>query len=554
MLLCKCAIIFLILESDLFCILKNLFLCSYCNYTQAILFEHITEDEITEVEAFVRNEMLNVILDNEESIDENGDTKVNKQKMIEYFGELYALKPEQFRFQPGDRKFIKLIQQTITTTIEKKGRKRAMQHFGYKCKPPAKKMLKDNQSGHSNTDDTKCATADDECTTVDIDLKKKMKAKLFDSILDKLKTFKIPQNLIEMFNDSFISVYVGEDGMVKGDVVCVVCHAKKVQPKKNKPNHVYCREKSGNLSWVISNFVKHFQRVHSDIKKCEKKDQLSNELPSAINANDNSCSSENASIGNMSRDIMDMAFESTIIEMDSVEKQLNEEISKQIVKMWSIHTIHGDDLESEVQCADINNSRISFDVVQICGNGDCLFSSAAHQLFGKDIKSSEHTILTQNLRKNVVKYIQEHYEDFIFYVRGHVQELKEIATKNPSCDTYGFNSIDNIDDACKYFVDECLIKPGFWAGAESLKAIHFVHKVDIIVFIEDGPITFYNNNNEQVNRIITLAYRLSADRISYNHYDSVCNMAHEVIYDTANVISNRLKQNNNSILVLDETQ
>lgn len=108
-----------------------------------VLFEHITEEEIKEVEAFVRNEMLELITTkNAENVDSNGSLFVDHKELVEHFGELYALKPTDFRFQPGDRKFIKLIQETIQTAIEKKGRKRAMQHFGYRQQRTKKKKSK----------------------------------------------------------------------------------------------------------------------------------------------------------------------------------------------------------------------------------------------------------------------------------------------------------------------------------------------------------------------------------------------------------------------------
>lgn len=289
-------------------------------------------------------------------------------------------------------------------------------------------------------------------------------------------------------------------------------------------------------------------------KNLTKKNQLiSNEQQSEFDMSENSYVIESTSIDNMSGDIMSTAFDvNTIIEVDSTEKQLNDQISKQIAKMWSIATLHCDNMECGVRCNDVDGLHSSVDVVN--GNGDCLPSSAAHQLFGKDVNSQEHKKLTFDLRKNVVKYIQEHYEDFVFDVRGHVQDLQEIASSNPGCDTYGFNAIANIDDACKHFVDNCLIQPGFWAGAETVKAIHFLHNVDIIVYNENGSITYYNKNSEQVSRIIALAFRLSADRTSYNHYDSVCNVTPEVIYNTAYVISKRLDQKNTSKVVLEETQ
>lgn len=422
-----------------------------------------------------------------------------------------------------------------------------MQHFASeKCAAPKKKTFNDNQNGHSNKDNAICSAAD-------VDLVDEMKTKLFVLIMAELKTLAAPKNCMDVFTDSFVSVDTTDSQMFRGGVVCAMCYVKSQQPSKIKPINVFCRTKSGRLSWVLSNFMKHVNRAHSFTKE----DQLiSNEQHSEIDVNENSSVTENTSIGNVSGDIMNMAFDAnTIIEVDSIEKQLNDQISNQIARMWSIATVHCDDLECGVRCSDVDGIHLSIDVVHILGNGDCLLSSAAHQLFGKDVNSPEHNKLTFDLRKSVVKYIQEHYEDFVFGVRGHVQELQEIATSSPGCDTYGFNAIANIDEACKYFVDKCLIQPGFWAGAETVKAIHFIHNVDIIVYNENGPITFYNsNNNEQVNRIIALAFRLAADRTSYNHYDSVCNVAPVVIYNTAHAISKRMNQKNISKIVLDETQ
>lgn len=385
-------------------------------------------------------------------------------------------------------------------------------------------------------------------------LASEMKAKLVELVLCKLKSFAVPHNFINMFNESFVSVDTSGEKILKGGIVCVVCYAESKQPKEIKPNNVFCRNKSSRLSWVISNFVKHLQRAHSFNKIDEEKNQSSNEQHLHIDADENSCSNQNTSVDNMSCEIMNMVFDSNVTEMDSMENQLNEQISKQIVKMWNIATVHGEHLDCGVQCTNTDDLHISVDVVQVHGNGDCLLSSAAHQLFGKDINSPEHKILTDTLRANVVKHIQEHYDDFFFDIRGHVLELQEIAAIDPSCDTYGFNDFANIDDACKHFIDKCLILPGFWAGAETLKAIHFIHGVDIVVFYENGHVTYYNNKNEKVNRIIALAYRVSSDPTKYNHYDSVCSMQPEAIYNTAKIISKRLNQNNSSTIVLNDTK
>lgn len=537
--------------NEIVCVFVCLCICSCCNFSEAILFESITDDDIEAVENFVRNDLLDIVL---MKIGENtGDTKtptVDRKVMTDHFGHLYALQPHNFRFQLGDKKFIHLIKQTVLKTIEKKGRKRAMEHFGHKEKQSKKRKLNrvENDSLSAKVEDTKRTTNDE------------LKAKLFANISDKLKTFAIPSHIREMFNESFVTVELNENNNVEGKIVCIVCYAESEQPESVSPNHVYCRNKSGHLTWVISNFIKHFQRAHENIqlraekKLCRVKNEQNSKkkLDEITNNNDS-----NASI-TTSIEPLNLSYDLNATEMDNLEGKIYGLISKQMIKMWNIATLNGETFEYGVQCNDLGDEHlldISVDVVNILGNGDCLLSTAVHQKYGKDLSSNEHKTLTENLRADVVKYIKEHYDDFSFDIRGHVHELKDIAANNPDCDLYGFGAMEDIDDACKFFLDECLTRPGFWAGAETLKAIHFLLKVDIIVFCENGPITFYNAKNDDVqNDLMVMAYRVSANQTTYNHYDSVCSMSPDVMYHTAKFVSNRMAQECSSNVDLSKTQ
>lgn len=484
-----------------------------------------------EVEAFVRTEMLNLILMQSANTSNSDDVvTVDKNEMIEHFGELYALKPNEFRFQPGDRKFIKLMHETITSAIEKKGRKRAMQHFGYRKEAPQMKKMKCNEIGLRNTTNS--------------DNEQSMKSKLIELISSKLKAFGVRKDLIDTFNESFVTVEsIGSD-TVRGSVMCVVCDSEIERAKKKKPYNVFCRNKSGRLSWVVSNFIKHL-RTHPDLKECKQKKKCQSEVEMFLPADLNESSiDDDASFLTNTSELMNMKFGAA--EMDSIEKKLNDEISKQMIKAWNVATIHGDNVEYNISCTDPKSgTRISFEVATTIGNGDCMFSAAAHQIYGKKINSEEHKKLTIDLRASVVKYIQENYADFVFDIRGHVAELLDNFGQYPDRDVHGLGTIADIDDAGKRFLNECLKIPGCWAGAESLKAIHFVHNVDIIVLNENGPISYYNSSNEQPNRTIILAYRLSEDPEKRNHYDSVCNIQSDGIYQLANIISKRLNQSPN---------
>lgn len=374
-----------------------------------------------------------------------------------------------------------------------------------------------------------------------------MKTKLFDQISDKLKAFAVPDHQMEIFDASFISVDARENNIVSGGVKCIMCNAENEQQQKIKPITVYCRNKSGHLSWVISNFITHLKRTHALVESHKEKKlcQSNDERYSGLNE------TENISI---SSELMNMDFESEPNGMGSDEKKLNDEISKQLIKMWNVATLHGEKIKYGLTCIDSNTEPVSFDVVEIPANGDCMLSTAAHQLFGKDLSSREHELATESLRSDIVKYINDHYDDFQFDVRGHVYELKEIADKDPDRDQYNIRAIDDIEEACKYFINQCLVKPGCWCGAESLKAIHFLHNVDIILLNENDIISYQNGSNVQIRRTIILAYRVSADPTVRNHYDSVCNMTPDAIYRTSKKIAAKLNQSNNSTINLDTSQ
>lgn len=89
-----------------------------------------------------------------------------------------------------------------------------MQHFGYKNEPE-KKKIKCNENLHGkNTHEKKMGT----------DLEKQMKTKLVELILNKLKSFAVPHHLIDMFNESFVTVETRENTIEKGDrMYCLLC-------------------------------------------------------------------------------------------------------------------------------------------------------------------------------------------------------------------------------------------------------------------------------------------------------------------------------------------
>lgn len=509
----------------------NFFGCSNCGFNNAILFERISEHDICAVENFVREELLDIIKSNSEVTAGADDVLLEDQLLKDNFGELYMLNPSKFRFQAGDRKFIQLVIDHIRLEIKKKGRKRALHHFGYKIDQPKKAKLTINKIVEGS-----------DCT----DLFDMLKTKLFDQVLQKLKAHYVPESILNIFDKSFVKVDISENNDITGDVTCIVCYAQSEDPESIKPKSVFCRSKSGIKSWIISNFDKHLKRAHSNKQNCTEKDpvELNDKLSYApLNEDNNNDNVEiNKSAYNFSYGSLELSNEFDGDEFASKEKIFNKQIGNQIIRMWNVATINGECLEN-VQCEDDNNI-LCVDVVEIPKDGNCLFSTIAHQLYGNDINSAEHEIATKNLRASVIKYIQQNYDDFVYELRGHVYDLKDLD------ESHEIHNIDNIEDACKYLLNKHLVLPGTWGGAETLKAITFMHNVNIIVFNENGPVYAIINGEQNTERSITVAYRLgSGEQQIRNHYDSVCNISADDIYKTAKIITKALSQSQNVVTI-----
>lgn len=93
---------------------------------------------------------------------------------------------------------------------------------------------------------------------------------------------------------------------------------------------------------------------------------------------------------------------------------------------------------------------------------------------------------------------------------------------------------------CKLFVRHCLSKDRYWAGHEFIVAVANIHRVNIFVFHENGDFYLTNSGREIHDRSIALAYRLNYDQTEYNHYESVCDIDSNLLYDVAEKIKAKI--------------
>lgn len=506
-----------------------LFECSYCGFNNATSFETIDENDIREVEKFVREELDKFIKTNADSTNANKNEH-DEQYMIKHFGQFYAQCPEQFRFLPGDRKIIQKIRDHIHDVINKKGRKKAFQHFNDKSN-----RFKAMQHSNEVSDQITCSStfANDE-----------MKTKLYNLVSSKLIEFDVPLSTRSVFDESFITI-ANENNKTTGEVICVVCHVQSKNPENIKPKQVYCRGKS----WVISNFNKHFARAHQKQPSCKIHDNSQSD-------NENHMSEmEDGNVEYLNEEYFieeeinpltnEMNYSTESLQSfiahgtNEIEKELNAQINAQLIAMWNTVTLNREPQDQQVRCRCDNGLIVSFDVAKILMDGDCMLGSLIHQIFRYDLHSNQHKLATQKLRMDIVNYINQYYEDFKQHLRGHILDLEESGL-DESC---GIREINDIDAKCKHLLNNCMINSGFWASGESLKATACLLDVNIIVFYEAGPIYYVHKTGQLSKRTVIIAFRLQDNETQLrNHYDSVCYISADEIYKTAKHISELLNK------------
>lgn len=90
-------------------------------------------------------------------------------------------------------------------------------------------------------------------------------------------------------------------------------------------------------------------------------------------------------------------------------------MKQQSIKMSNIVAKNHDKMHETVLGSASNGSKAS-NTIKYCpvaGDGDCLFSSVTHQLFGLEFDSEAHKQRTLQLRKEVVEYIMASLPEFM---------------------------------------------------------------------------------------------------------------------------------------------
>lgn len=513
---------------------------SFCNCSHALTIKLVDDDEIIKIQNFVRKEM-NQLLDGCKSkcgqFDDN-----DKQN---FFGRFHS-NPEQFQFSPGDILLIKQVVSHVRSVVDKDGPNQHLSAF----KPPKRFKIssketycqfgctffgKKKSSPKEHKQNLDHEFNNEQC---ELDLEV-MKAEL----LPKLRT------VFELKDASLVgkeylqgnNLQISKNGnRITALVKCVFCYK-----EKNLEKNIIVQfdtAKNKVAYWNLSNLRKHLNiHVINSVKELETKtyEQSLNLILDEMHCSEDGSTysihvddddmieviesdfideeSVHNTSGVSAEEIEQYEIEN-IIDIHSVEYKIYQQVSQQHLYMTNAYHSHSEKMD-EIKFI-LNGKSVTLNVIRIDGNGDCLFSSAAHQMFGQKVNSAEHQSSTSDLRAAVVKHIEENFGDFLYELKGRVYEERDAKqeAKSPKKRKKKKNLATEKD--CRLYLKK-LKKSQTFGGAESLKAITQIHSINIFMISELGPFYFPCDFNQNLDRTIILAYRLKAGSATIrNHYDS----------------------------------
>lgn len=538
---------------------------------------------IKEIETFARSELIRII--NEKCQQFNLIFKEDEKK---YFFGIYDADSTKFRFVGGDISIITQVVAFVKMKVNEIGAAYFLQSNRGKIMAPDTLQLSIGQFFARREKTLDVVVSQSGVRTIN---EEDMKMDLFNKKVKPLLEA-VPKSvkLIRPISEDIVKIVKG-DGKVRADVLCVFCSEVKQQMviiQCNAPKN------SSVCYWNTSNLKKHIAlHLKLDEKEAVQPKGTNKKLRAKKGANDSFPDDDNMTdvetlliLANQAEQRENIAKkpakrhheksikEATVdtkhvrteenktnenkVSADShnshasiIMKTLLEQMSTQNLKNMSSVRKHSE--KSEVMTFTINSKEEAVDVVNIKPDGSCFFGTVAHQLYGCQINSEDHRQKTQLLRDEAVMYIKANFDRFRFDLQGRVHEH-----------TAGMYTKEELERECRVFLNACLPRSSCFAGFESIKAISEIEKVNIITISEKGECYLVVDFNEEYERIVFLALRLTENVAEYssthntnrNHYDSISKIDHKVLYTisencTARCISKHL--NNDSIVSLNST-
>lgn len=510
-------------------------LCSVCGFSNALAITEIDDDDIDYIEASIRDISTN----SDQNSQFTDDDHLNEnQKIVDFFGKQYVQRAAQFKFERGERKMIKQLAAHVKAVIETEGYDR----FKYKVPKSTKKRKSrcseiDAESSKSN----EVAMKHGEHNKNPIDNKNsaKLKALLFEKVKACLWQYSVDDHLLETLEDDVVELFE-EKSKIYGRIFCVICREKNA--KDLEPKSVSYYEGRRSSYWVLSNFTKHLKKHGYEpqrVAKTKRPKLQENRLVAngdiqfddadylediQSDADTEAAEILEGSIHDVSVVIVADNLPIKDIDADTLYKQFAMQITDMVTE-----SLNNGDTQEQMNFNLNEDNNATLTTTEIAPNGNCLLGSLVHQLHKHPVTSTEHRKATETLRAEICNHIlkPENFDSYKLTLEAYISSK---TGKNKSKDT---------TKECQKYVRNILSKNGMWAGAEAIHAASDLHKVNVIVFIEDGDY-YMHNYDKNYQTTIAIAYRKginNLDETQYNHYDSVSDMDANEIHSVVSVLS-----------------
>lgn len=505
-------------------------------FDNPISFKKITDVHISIVEASIREQTLSILTKNlSDSINEECDVLVDDEQLINHFGLRYAHNTSSFRFEEGDKILIKELVDYVKALADEGGINCGLHHFVPDIQLTKTKRRQKQQTKPKFPQMKYKRVIQTDETQLKRELINKVRG-IFDCY--DSQQLADPDFESYLIDESTVELHVTKNEQneykVYGDVHCPICKSQNLKNQKSK--RVYYNVKSnGKGCWVMSNFVNHFKNVHKVVvntahmtKSLKLNDEsdvdemISTEvsLHAFIDQSKDSAKKENA--GNE-----DDAFDLIVVDDGASQPETNNDsnqfevlysqLSEQITKVFTAVLSNSDDHEQVEFTFDTTPRKLT--VARIASDGNCLFSSLAHQLWLNKIGGVDHIKDTKKLRADTVCHIlnPKNFDSYEFLLRDRVYDIKKSS------------EIENLATECRLFVKLKLARNKTWGGSETLMAVSDMYATNIIVFNEDANCVCIKRAGTNHSRTIAVAFRFSCDKKRNrssirNHYESVCDM------------------------------
>lgn len=514
-------------------------------------FKDISDGDIDIAETFIRCELLDLFREK----CRNQNVEFNDADKVHFFG-IFESNPTNFRFLPGDKKLIKALAVYVTQFLAEDNDEISFDMpIHYKVSKKDTHLFafglffgKRSKPARPNIS-----------SMVSIEPAAPKPENHKEAVCQKVNEAVKKCGLMQFFTEDSIRI-VNTGNSIRANVKCHFCTEMKI----DKVIFVQGEQRNGSsaLYWNKGNFMKHLLKKHASNEQSDEKqqqqqqakdhssrkssvdpsdkgisfnefginDQLvhllsvpdaNNQISAATNNNTDDANVQqvdltehvpviNTSLDSAKDEQMVYEYVDVIVENDvneDEEKHFDEvyrQISAQNLKLVESSLVNGEEVDSMIFALSPGIMK-SLRLMKIEADGNCLFGSLAHQIFGHKTNSRNHRQATKDLRRQVSERIKANLEEYKRFLAGSVAN-------------------SNDDQEMVNFVTEVLPESGKWAGSESIKAVSDIHKVNVIVFLENDLFYFHHSFNPTFERTVAIAYRTYGYVITNapkNHYDSI---------------------------------